>query len=234
MRKKAIKNLEIMTQATNYNKWIFNRISPYLGKRILEIGCGIGNITSLLLKNERVELVVGVDNSSECLDIINTKLNKYKRFKGFWGDISSEEIFSLEKHNFDTIVCINVLEHVKNDLKALENMALFNNCTLILLVPALQSLYGTIDAVDGHFRRYEKESLEEKLTQAGWEIHKRFYLNLLGIPIWFLHGKILRKALHPSRQVSFLDKFLFLEVLLEKAVNLPVGLSLLCTCTKKQ
>lgn len=229
MREEEIKNLNIMAKATNYNRWIFNKIKPYLGERILEVGCGIGNITELLLENRNTKLVVGIDSSPECLDIINHKLNGYKKFESFSCDVSSKEVLSLKKYNFDTIVCINVLEHIKNDLVMLENIVQFN-CTLILLVPALQSLYGTIDEVDGHFRRYEKKTLEEKLAQSGWKIHKSFYLNLLGIPIWFLHGKILKKSVHPSRQVSLLDKFLFLEVLLEKIVNLPVGLSLLYIC----
>lgn len=230
--KQAIENLNIMAKATNYNRWIFDKISPYLGERILEIGCGIGNMSELLLKNKSTKILVGIDNSSECLALINRRLNNFKQFKSFFCDISSENVLLLKKYDFDTIVCINVLEHIKDDLAALKNMAQFN-CTLILLVPAFQSLYGTIDEVDGHFRRYEKKTLEKKLTQSGWEINKSFYLDLLGIPIWLLHGKILKKSIHPPRQISFLDKFIPLEVLLEKIVSIPIGLSLLYICKRE-
>ena len=230
--REAIENLNIMANATNYNRWLFNKIEPYLGKRILEVGCGIGNMTELLLAGRNTKLVVGIDNSPECLDIINHRLSKYKQFQSFFHDLSSEEIISLKKYNFDTIVCINVLEHVKNDLKVLENIVKLDG-VLILLIPALQKLYGTIDIIDGHFRRYDKKDLEEKLMRSGWKIYKGSYLNLLGIPVWFLHGKILKKSIHPPKQISFLDKFIFLEILLEKIVSLPIGLSLLYICRRK-
>lgn len=229
----AIKNLNIMAKATNYNRWIFNKIKPHLGGKILEIGCGIGNITELLLADKNTKLVVGIDNSPECLDIINHRLNRHKKFRSFLHDLSSEDISSLKKYNFDTIVCINVLEHIKDDLRALQNIAQFN-CTLILLTPALPNLYGTIDKIDGHFRRYNKKTLEKKLEQSGWKVCKSSYINLLGMLIWVLHGKILKKSIHPPRQVSFLDKFIFLEVLLEKIIALPVGLSLLYICERRE
>ncbi len=233
MREEEIRNLNIMAKATNYNRWLFNNIKPYLGKRILEVGSGIGNITELLIENRDTKLLVGIDNYSEFLDIIDRRFGRYKKFQSFECDISSEKSLSLKRYNFDTIVCINVLEHIKDDIKALENMYNLGE-TLILFVPSLQKLYGTVDKIAGHFIRYNKEDLEVKLLQSGWKICKCSYMNLLGIIVWFLHGKILRKSIHPPRQVSFLDKFIFLEILIEKIVNLPVGLSLLCICRRKE
>lgn len=230
--KEAIRNLEIMREATNYNRWLFNNIKPYLGGKVLEIGCGTGNITELLLADRNAKLVVGIDSSPECLDIINRRLSRHKKFLSFLYDISSENVLSLKKYNFDTIVCINVLEHIKDDLKALENMSKFG-CKLILLVPAWEKLYGTIDKIDGHFRRYNRRDLDKKLLQSGWKICEGSYLNLLGIPVWFFHGKILKKSIHPPKQVTFLDKFIPLEILLEKIVNIPIGLSLLYICKGK-
>ncbi len=231
--KDAIRNLDIMMKATNYNKWIFDKIKPYLGKTILEIGCGLGNMTELFLRNRQTELIVGIDTSSECLDIINYRLGRHKEFKTFLYDVSSKDIFKLKRYNFDTIVCINVLEHIKDDSSVLRNMAeFFPVATLIIWVPAFKKLYGTIDQVDGHFRRYGKQELEIKLRKSGWKILEGSYLNVLGIAVWFLHGKLLKKSVHPPKQTYFLDKFIFLERLVEKIINPPFGLSLLYICQK--
>ena len=229
--KEAITNLNTMMKTTNYNKWMFDRMKPYLGERILEIGCGIGNMTELFLKNKQTELVVGIDISSQCLDIINDRLGGHKKFKSYLYDVCNENISELKKYNFDTIVCVNVLEHIENDTGVLKNMAeFFPAVTLITWVPALKKLYGTIDEADSHFRRYSKQEIETKLRQSGWKILKGSYLNLLGMPVWFLHGKLLKKSLHPPKQTCFLDQLIFLEVLLEKIINPPFGLSLLYIC----
>ncbi|MCK4326670.1 class I SAM-dependent methyltransferase, partial [bacterium] len=188
----ALKNLNAMSLAPNYNNWIFSNIKPYIGQRILEVGCGIGNMTQFFIDREKV---ISIDISDECLDIIKDRFSQETNFQALNYDVSSDKVLELNRHRIDTIICINVLEHIRDDSKALRNMyqILNNKGKLILLVPAFERLYGTIDQTNRHYRRYEKIELKRRLLKCGFIIHEESYLNLLGIPVWILHGKILRK-----------------------------------------
>lgn len=228
----ASKNLAIMSQARNYHAWIYNNIKPYIGERILEVGCGTGNMTEFFLPKEKV---VGIDISPDHLNLIKLRFSGRPNFEVFNYDICDDQVLELRRYRFDIIICINVLEHIENDLKAIKNMyqLLREKGRLILLVPAFSSLYGTIDKANHHFRRYSKLQLKNKLQECGFASEKTFYMNILGILPWVLHGKLLRKTIHPQGQISFLDKFVFLGVGLEKVIRLPFGLSLICVGIKK-
>lgn len=230
--KDALKNLNAMSLASNYNSWIFSNIKPYIGQRILEVGCGIGNMTQLFIDREKV---ISIDVSDECLDIIRNKFSPGTNFQALNYDVSSDKVLELNRHRIDTIICINVLEHIRDDVKALRNMyrILDNKGRLILLVPAFKRLYGTIDQTNHHYRRYEKTELKRRLIECGFITHKESYLNLLGIPVWILHGKILRKSVHPQGHIRFFDRFVPLGARLEKTIGPPVGLSLLSICSKE-
>ena len=228
----ALKNLNAMSQAPNYNNWIFNNIKPFIGQRILEVGCGIGTMTQFFIDREKV---ISIDVSNECLDIINDKFAGKTNFQAVNCDIGSEKALELKRHKIDTIVCLNVLEHIRDDDRALRNMyrILDNKGKLILLVPAFNKLYGTVDRINHHCRRYEKIRLKKTLLKCGFIINKESYMNFLGILVWILHGKILRKSVHPDRQICFFDKFVPLGAKLEKIIRPPVGLSILAICTKE-
>lgn len=228
----ASKNLNIMSQARNYNAWIYSNIKPYLGERILEVGCGIGNMTESFLGQEKV---VGIDIFDDHLSLIKLRFSGRSNFEAFNYDICDDRVVELKKYQFDTIICINVLEHIEDESKALRNMyqLLREKGRLILLVPAFAGLYGTIDKANHHFRRYSKLQLKERLKKCGFAAERTFYMNVLGICVWILHGKILKKAVHPKRQISWLDKFVFLGVALEKVIKLPFGLSLICLGLKR-
>jgi len=224
------KNLEIMATAENYNKWIYNNIKGYLGKRILEVGCGIGNMTKFFLNRS---LIVGTDINKEHLKSINHKFKNYKNFKALNLNIEKES-GDLKKYKFDTVICINVLEHIKEDIQALKNMnnVLVEKGKLILFVPALQNIYGTIDESDHHYRRYNKKALIRKIKKAGFSIKKIYYMNFVSIFGWYYHGRILKRKTHPSSHISIFNKFINLISFFEKIVRPPVGLSLIAICKK--
>jgi len=226
----ASKNLKIMSQARNYNTWIYNNIKSHLGKRILEVGCGTGNMTEFFLNKEKV---VGVDISDDHLNFIKLRFFGKPNFEAF--NFCDDKIIELRRYRFDTIICINVLEHIEDEIKAIKNMyqLLRKNGRLIMLVPAFESFYGTIDEADHHFRRYSKLQLKDNLKECGFTIERTFYMNILGICVWLLHGKLLRKLVHPKRQISLLDKLVFLGVGLERVIKLPFGMSLICVGLKK-
>jgi SAM-dependent methyltransferase len=221
-----IRDLEIMSGAKNYAEWIFDKFKNFLGKRVVEIGAGIGNFTGKFIDKE---LVISVDNYKPCIDYIKNRFADNNNIVPFEESIDSPSILSLSRYNPDTIVCINVLEHVENDIAALGNMfsILTEGGKLILLVPAFQYLYGTIDRLVGHYRRYSKRDIETKLVTAGFYVKSISYMNCIAPFGWFLNNRILKKQEESLSQVIFYDRFVvpWLQKL-EQIFLPPFGLSL--------
>lgn len=206
------KTLEIMKDAVWYNNWLVRQISKHLKGDILEVGAGIGNFTSKLAKYGKITAIDYDPN--------------YKNAN--YGDIEKGKYF-FEKKSFDTIVCMNVLEHIENDSKALKNMfnLLRSGGKLILLVPAFPSAYGLMDADLGHFRRYTVGSAGKKMKKAGFEVVGNKYINWLGLIGWFVNGKILKQNIISKWQVGLFDKISRPLLLIEEFINPPFGLSVL-------
>lgn len=213
----------------NYNKWIFETFKPYIGNTLLEVGCGIGNMTNYFFgacKN-----YVGLDISKSFLDHMSID------FPGadlVHLDIMDEKVLSLKSRRIDTISCINVLEHIENDKKALENMfhVLEPNGCLLLFLPAVSWLYGSIDKDLSHYRRYDKKALLALLESAGFKIDRIFFSNLLGLLGWFFNGKILKRRKFPVLQPLLFDKILYFITAIEGKFNLPVGMTLMAIARK--
>jgi SAM-dependent methyltransferase len=172
-------------------------ITPHVGARVLEIGAGIGNITSWLLPRD---LYVASDINPQYLDYLkNLALGKpYLQVDRI--DLEDPRCFEKWQGAFDTVVCLNVLEHVRDPLLALRNMhgALGPGGRVVLYVPQGQSLYSSLDEVLGHRCRYEKPALAEELRTAGFELESMRDFNHFGIPGWYWNGKILKRR-HFSR-----------------------------------
>src|SRR4030067_1641972 len=135
-----IRDQELVMGAINYRKWIYTQFSKYLGRRVIEMGAGIGNFTEMFLDKE---LVVAVDNHKECVKYMKRRFTSSRNVIPVEMDISDPHIVSLSQYRPDTVVCINVLEHVRNDEVALSYMSeiLKKGGRLILMVPAFQILY---------------------------------------------------------------------------------------------
>jgi len=220
--------LKTFSLTHNYNLWIIHLLAPYMGKNILEIGCGIGNLTFYLQKFGKLS----------CIDISDYYIAHMKidypniRFYNY--DVSDRSITVLKKEGFDTIVCVNVLEHVRDDLTALRNVheILDPGGRLLLYVPALRQLYGSVDADLDHYRRYDKAPLESLLKDAGFEIEKLFYSNFLAIFGWFFNSKIQRKKELSFWQTILFDKFVPYLEKIEKKLKPPVGMTLVAIACK--
>ena len=151
--------LERMAAAPRYNRWMFDRLRPWVGRRVLEIGAGIGNMSAFLVDRERV---VRTDTERYYLDRLR------QRFAGR-PHVSVAELrlpavsSGLGAERLDTVVCLNVLEHIEDDRASLRAMhdLLQPGGRLVLLVPSLRALYGTLDEALGHFRRYVPAELSE-------------------------------------------------------------------------
>ena len=221
-----IRDLEIMSRARNYTEWIFDKYENCIGKRVVEIGAGIGNFTGKFIDKE---LVIAVDNYKPCIDYIKNRFADNNNIVPFEESIDSPSILNLSRYIPDTIVCINVLEHVEDDIAALDNMfsILTEGGKLILLVPAFQFMYGTIDRLVGHYRRYSKRDIETKLVTAGFYVKSISYMNCIAPFGWFLNNRILKKQEESLSQVIFYDRFVVPWLRkVEQIFIPPFGLSL--------
>jgi SAM-dependent methyltransferase len=221
-----------------YNRWIVDRFRSALGGRILEIGAGFGNVTRHLLQTPSEGprgLVVASDLDPVALEYLrgafrdapNVRVASYR----FPLDAASRQ--ELQALDLDTVVCCNVLEHIEDDRATLADLfaVLRSGGRLILLVPALRRLYGTLDQQLHHFRRYEKAEVEEKIRDAGFGVEDCRFLNRPGVWGWYVNGRILRRRVLPRNQ---LRAFSLVLPLLRSEENTPppYGLSLLAIARK--
>lgn len=182
-----------MADMRAYPRYLYELIAPALGRTILEIGVGHGNYTSLLL--ERGD-VLGVDIDDACLAAARERFGPQGLQTARMDLADPESIRACRDFAPDSIVCLNVLEHVADDAQALRELAgiVVPRGTLGLIVPAHQRLYGRMDAEAGHFRRYSRRGVSELLTGNGWSVEVSRYINALGAAGWWWHNRVRRAA----------------------------------------
>jgi SAM-dependent methyltransferase len=147
-------------------------------------------------------------------------------------DVASEALPGFRDRKLDTAVCLNVLEHVEDDVHALRNMrdTLMPGSNMCLLVPVNKWLFGPMDAVDHHYRRYTRAELNAKLAEANLTVVHQKYFNMLGIAAWFFTNHVLRRSLAAPVQYSVYDSLVPVLRAVESVVPPPTGLSLVTIC----
>ncbi len=223
--------LHSLSHARRFNRWMVKRIEPYLGLRILEIGAGIGNISRQLPQREKL-IVTDMDNtyleilqqaygSNDIVDVARLDLTQDKDLDAIGSEVC------------DTIVCLNVLEHIENDLEALCRIKdlLENGGRLILLAPQHKWLYGSYDKVAGHYRRYGRKDIQDLLSNAGYTILQLTNFNFLSIPGWWINSCLLKRKRMSRLQLKLYDTIIPAVRFLEWMLPLP-GLSLICIAEK--
>nr|PZN87745.1 MAG: hypothetical protein DIU54_03795 [Acidobacteriota bacterium] len=210
-----------------YNRWLHDRFDPYLGRRILEIGSGIGNQTRYFADRERV---IASDIDPYYVDILRSRFGGRPnvRFASFRFPLTEADRADLRAERIDTIVCLNVLEHIEDDAATLRDCAavLPEGGRLVLLVPALRALYGTLDIHLSHFRRYEKEPLRELLERSGFAVDDLRFVNRVAVFGWWLSSRVLKRKVLPKDQLAVFRLMMPLLRLEEKRPP-SFGLSLL-------
>ena len=229
----GLEMLRRLAKVDRYSEWIFEQFRPVVGQRVLDLGCGIGNNTQFFLDRE---LVIAVDLEEEALREIEKRFGERPNFRAQLLDILDPDASALAAEGIDTVFCSNVLEHIEDDVRALHAVRriLRPGGRLLLLVPAFQFLYGTVDAALEHCRRYSKRELKEKLMEAGFQLESLRYMNLLGMVAWFIDGRILRKRVIPDSHYSFYNKLVPVLAKIERMVRPPVGLSLIAVARKPE
>jgi len=223
--------LERMGRLSRYNKWIWQSIAKYVGDRVLEVGAGIGNMTRVMYGRE---LIVATDVELPYLHILRNRFSRNPTITVAKLDLNSDDDCDALKHyGFDTIVCLNVLEHIENDRAALRRLYQLLNPggNLLLFVPADQKLYGTMDKQVGHFRRYASSELKELIESEGFSVPDIFHQNYFGRFGWWLNGRVLRRAHVPAGQSRIFDLFVPLLRRLE-GKNPRKGLSIVAVAAR--
>jgi SAM-dependent methyltransferase len=219
-----------------YLRWQIEQVEPYLGSRLLEVGCGVGGILSQLKPRE---LVMGIDIEEEEVEFARTRFADRPGFEFALMDIaalSADSRATLKARRFDTVLCINVLEHIKDDAGAVVAMAdvLVPGGALAILVPAHPALYGHYDAMDGHFRRYTKRALRQVLVSAGLSVERLYRFNFVGAAGWFVQYRVLRQKIHQQGHFRVMTAILPALRAVESRVKPPFGLSLVAVARKSK
>jgi protein-L-isoaspartate O-methyltransferase len=210
--------------APNYLSWIAERCRPHLGQRVLEVGAGIGSITERFAGGREV---LAIERSEWCIKELERRFAATPNVTVRHADLV--ELFN-EEQRFDSIVMINVLEHVEDDVAALASLRqlLVPGGRVVLYIPALNGLYGPWDRKVGHYRRYAKWRMRKVLAAAGLvEVDMR-YMNALSIPAWwiFSQGNVERSV---AGRLSLWDRTgVVIGRRLESIIQPPVGLNLFC------
>ncbi len=230
--KYEIKDLDAMAHAINYHNWVLSELDPYLGENVAEVGAGSGNFSAFLLKSQKLKKLTSLEPDTIACNLYRENISDSRAeiVNGFFSDVCKNY-----PNYFDSIVYVNVLEHVPNDRSELANVysSLKSGGRVCIFVPALPFLYSDHDKEIGHFRRYTKKNLKKVLEEAGFEVEKIKYMDIIGIVTWFLVFKLFKMS-PGGGNVSFYDKFItpILRVL-ESLVPPPIGKSLLAIGRKK-
>jgi SAM-dependent methyltransferase len=221
-----------MARLEPYNRWLSERFHGAVGQRVLEVGAGFGNMTRHLIPRE---LIVASDLDPLALEHLRGVFREDAsvRVASYRFPLSAAQLDEVRKLRVDTVVCLNVLEHIEQDTATLADLfeVLTPGGRLILIVPALARLYGSLDEHLRHFRRYEKVELESKIRDAGFVLEECRFLNRPGILGWYVNGKLLRRRVLPRGQLAAFK--LLMPLLKREEANPPsVGMSLLAIARK--
>jgi trans-aconitate methyltransferase len=220
--------LKHLQAASHYNRWIVSQVLPYVGQDSLEIGCGTGNLTELLAQTG-VNLTA-VDVDAAFVQQAKMRLQPYANVT-----ISVADATQMPwTRSFDTIILLDVLEHIEQDHQLLRQLqhGLKPGGRLVVKVPALNWLYSPLDRAIGHYRRYSKRTLAATLKQAEFSSSTIWYFNAAGIPGWWLNGKLLQRTVPPAEQIGWFDRLVPLLQTVESLGKMPIGLSLFAVAEK--
>lgn len=219
--------LERVDGAHHYNAWIGRQLRAHLGQRVLEVGAGIGTITREIESGR--ELVIALEVEASYVDRLKATFHDKPHVRPYLSGVEAADWKKLEKDKLDTVVLSNVLEHIRDDGEAVRNfrVVLQPGGRLVVWVPALPALFGSLDEAVGHHRRYVPATLRAVLEENGFQVEKLDWMNFVGIPGWWFNSRILKRRVMPGFQLRLYDAVAPALAQLESHVKLPVGLSLL-------
>jgi len=226
--KEGWETLDAIAAADKFNQWMYQTIKPYCSGKILEIGSGIGNISKFFV-DDKANITLSDIRPVYC-DVLK------KKFPGADDVIemnlthpSFDTAYSQFIGKYDTVFALNVVEHIKDDEMAVKNChkLLKPKGSLVILVPAYADLYNRFDRELEHFRRYTDKRLNNLLVSGNFTIQHSQYFNFMGIPGWYISGKLQKNKTIPKGQMSLYNKFVPVFKLVDKLLFNKVGLSVI-------
>ncbi|MDX9975043.1 MAG: methyltransferase domain-containing protein, partial [FCB group bacterium] len=209
--------LQSLRRARKFNRWLFTQIERFLGDEILEAGCGIGNLSELMLNRKRL---VCIDLDDFYVDRLGQAYGYLSNFSVERADLTSANDLqkAIDNRPVDSVICLNVLEHIEADQEVLSHLydVLKPGGRAVVLVPHDPSLFCGIDETLGHFRRYTRKELSAKMEEAGFKVVKCWGFNRFGAVGWRISGKILGKKTISPLQMTIFEFLMPLVRLLEK------------------
>lgn len=202
--------LDAFSVAPKFNRWMADTIRPFVGQRVLEIGAGMGNLTRQLAK--RRDRYVASDIDAEHLGRLRNRLRHRTKLEVATCDLSNGADFECFAESMDTVICLNVLEHMERDVQCMRNIhrALAPGGRAIILVPHGQEIYGQLDVVLGHYRRYSHDQLRGVMQEAGFQVEQVLDFNRVSRPGWYVKGKLLKQSRIARGQIKLFDRLVWL------------------------
>jgi 2-polyprenyl-3-methyl-5-hydroxy-6-metoxy-1,4-benzoquinol methylase len=225
--------LDVISSADSFNRWMYDTIAPFCPGTILEIGSGIGNISQFFIKENKSIFVSDIR-----LNYRNFIKNKFDLDGKRVIDIDIADVDFQNKYSdllgkFDSVFCLNVVEHIEDDNISIANMMqlLKAGGKLTVLVPAYHWLYNGLDVTLNHYRRYNKKSLVKLMSKHG-VVFDSFYFNAIGILGWFVSGKIFKNKTILQGEMKLYNSFVPLFKLVDRILFRKIGLSVVCVIKK--
>jgi SAM-dependent methyltransferase len=225
-------DLQVLTELQNYYDWIMETFTPHIAGNVVEYGGGLGTVSARLLPFAK-QLTI-VEPSSNLTSLLHARFSKEPRVLIVGQNLETHSAHA-EDGSLDTIVMVNVLEHVENDQEALHHLlrSLKPGGHLLIFVPALQQLMSHLDRIHGHYRRYHKNDLITKVSAAGGTIVDCRYFDLFGVVPWFVLNRLLKNTEFNPTLVRLQDKLVVpLSRRFERMILPPVGKNLILVATK--
>ncbi|HKE82146.1 MAG TPA: class I SAM-dependent methyltransferase [Vicinamibacterales bacterium] len=229
----AADDLETMQAARRYGAHLFDLFRSFVGRRVLEVGSGIGTMSRPLA--DAADMVIGIEPNVNCASRAEDAMRGHPRFTLRVCHLEECDRAELVSHRIDTVVCVNVLEHIADDVAALRTFKdiLIPGGKSLIFVPAVQAAYGPLDAELGHHRRYSKPTLAKAFTDAGFDIELLRYTNPVGLLGWMYNSHIRKSRTHSLAQVKLFDALVAPWALpIERVLTPPIGLSLVAVGRK--
>ena len=224
--------LDSLAEARNYYTWVLKQFQPWLTGTVVEVGAGIGTFSDFILSQPRVEKIVAIEPAENTFPTLRSRFAGNSRIeirKGYLTDY-------YRGLSANAVIAVNVLEHVRDDAEFLReaHTAVVPGGALLLFVPAIPAIYGSLDVAFEHHRRYTRRTLRTVIEKAGWKPRRISYMNLPGIAAWFMAGRVLRKKSVAPADAKAYDRLVIPWLSrLESIVPAPIGSNLVAIAVRE-
>jgi len=223
--------LDSLAEAKNYYSWVLKQFEPFLGPTVIEAGAGIGTFSDFLLSSPKVKNLIAIEPAANTFPELEKKFAGNPSVQTLRGYLT-DHYKDLEAN---AVVAVNVLEHVEDHEGFLREAreAIVPGGALLLFVPALPAIFGSLDKAFEHHRRYTRRTIREVIQRSGWQPRRISYMNFPGIAAWFMAGRIMKKTSVAPADAKAYDRLVIPWLSrLEAVVPPPIGSNLVAIATK--